>query len=31
MNFENVKKYLDLRKYILFNILALIGPIFMQD
>lgn len=25
MNFENVKKYLDLRKYISFNILALIG------
>ena len=31
MNFENVKKYLDLRKYISFNILALVGPVFMQD
>ena len=28
MNFENVKKYLDLRKYISFNILALIGLVF---
>ncbi len=25
MNFKNIKKYLDLRKYISFNILALIG------